>query len=150
MARSVLRTVLRRGETPAGTEGRGVARHCSSAVAAASGAEERVRARGGERKRRRRGNGLRFSSAVDSGEVNAGGMIPWTLVDKQAAGKPGAKAAVCDRGWWRVAEGGAAVWPRMASAVMRQPARSVKRLVRVTGGLSPISDFSQDFQTTKF
>jgi hypothetical protein len=45
MARSVLLMVLCRGGTPANTEERGVAQHCSSAATAASGAEERVRAR---------------------------------------------------------------------------------------------------------
>jgi hypothetical protein len=71
--------------------------------------------------------------------VNAGGTIPWALVDKQAAGKPGAEAAVCDRGQWRLVEGGAVAWPRVASAVARQR-RTFNRWVRLTGGPSPISD----------
>jgi hypothetical protein len=68
-----------------------------------------------------------------------GGTILWALVDKQAAGKPGAEAAVCDRARWRLAEGGAAAWPRVASVVMRQR-RAFKRWVRLIGGPSPISD----------
>jgi hypothetical protein len=58
--------------------------------------------------------------------VNASGMIPWALVDKQAAGKPGAEAAVCDRGRWRLVECGTTAWPRVASAVTRQR-RAFKR-----------------------
>jgi hypothetical protein len=45
MARSVLQMVIRRGGTPASTEERGMARHCSSAAVASSGAKERVRSR---------------------------------------------------------------------------------------------------------
>jgi hypothetical protein len=63
-AHSVLQTVLRRGGTPAGTEGRGVARHSSSAAAAASGAEERVRVRGRgkEEEKKEKWASLRFYS----------------------------------------------------------------------------------------
>jgi hypothetical protein len=35
----------------------------------------------------------------------------------------------CMAGAWGLVEGGAAAWPRVASAVTRQPARSVKRPV---------------------
>jgi hypothetical protein len=77
--------------------------------------------------------------------VNAGGTIPWALVDKQAAGKPGAEAAVCDRGRWRLAEGGAAMWAHVASAATRQQ-HAFKRWVRLTGGPSPISDFLKIFK----
>jgi hypothetical protein len=51
-AHLVLWTVLHRGGTPTDTEERGMAWHCSSDAAAASGAEERVRVRKRGRKRR--------------------------------------------------------------------------------------------------
>jgi hypothetical protein len=61
---SVLRTVIHRGGTPAGTEGSSVARHCSVAAAAASGAEERVRARGWGKEEEKKGKwaSLQFCS----------------------------------------------------------------------------------------
>jgi hypothetical protein len=64
-AHLVLWTVLHRGGTPADTEERGVAWHCSSVVAAASGAEERVRVR--ERGRKRRATSLHQWATVARG-----------------------------------------------------------------------------------
>jgi hypothetical protein len=55
MARSVLRTVIHQGGTPADTEGRSMVRHCSSAATAAHGAEERVRARGRGKEEEKKG-----------------------------------------------------------------------------------------------
>jgi hypothetical protein len=72
MACSVLWTVLHRGVTPTGIEEIGVARHCSSAAAVASGAEEWVRERVG--KERGEYGKVGFISALQQIEVrvNAG------------------------------------------------------------------------------
>jgi hypothetical protein len=61
----------------------------------------------------------------------------------EASSSRGAHAA---RHTWRSAGGGAAMWPRMASAVTRQR----RAWVRLTGGPSPISDFLKIFKQPKF
>jgi hypothetical protein len=45
---------------------------------------------------------------------------------------------------------GAAVWPRVASAVTRQPARSVRRLVPLTCGPSGLFEFPMIFNHSNF
>jgi hypothetical protein len=42
------------------------------------------------------------------------------------------------------------VWPRVASAVMRQPVRSVRRLVPLTCGPSGLFEFSMIFNHSNF
>jgi hypothetical protein len=51
---------------------------------------------------------------------------------------------------WGLAGGGAVAWPSVASAVMRQPARSVKRLVPLTGGPSGLFEFPMIFNHSNF
>jgi hypothetical protein len=51
---------------------------------------------------------------------------------------------------WGLAGGGAAAWPRVASAVTRQPACSVKRLVPLTCGPSGLFEFPMIFNHPNF
>jgi hypothetical protein len=51
---------------------------------------------------------------------------------------------------WGLAGGGTTAWPRVASAVTRQPTCSVKRLVPLTCGLSGLFEFPMIFNQSKF
>jgi hypothetical protein len=51
---------------------------------------------------------------------------------------------------WPARGGGAAAWPRVASAVARQPARSVRRLVPLTCGPSGLFEFPMIFNHSNF
>jgi hypothetical protein len=53
-------------------------------------------------------------------------------------------------GAWGLLGGGAAVWPRVASVVTRQPACSVKRLVPLTCGPSGLFEFLMIFNHSNF
>jgi hypothetical protein len=51
---------------------------------------------------------------------------------------------------WGLAGGGAVAWPHVASAVTRQPACSVKRLVPLTCGPSGLFEFPMIFNHSNF
>jgi hypothetical protein len=53
-------------------------------------------------------------------------------------------------GAWGLAGGGVAAWTHVASAVTRQPARSVKRLVPLTCGPSGLFEFPMIFNHSNF
>jgi hypothetical protein len=53
-------------------------------------------------------------------------------------------------GAWGLVGGDAAVWPRVASVVTRQPACSVKRLVPLTCGPSGLFEFLMTFNHSNF
>jgi hypothetical protein len=72
----------------------------------------------------------------------------WFLLDAKAGirvGEDGVRRTwrwCCMAGAWGLGGGGAAAWVHVASAVTRQPARSVKRLVPLTCGPSGLFEFS--------
>jgi hypothetical protein len=101
-----------------------------------------------------RSDGVRWKSRAEwergvSGET-------WVLLDAKAGirvGEDGVRRTwrwCCMAGAWGLARGGAAAWPRVASAVMRQPARSVKRLVPLTCGPSGLFEFPMIFNYSNF
>jgi hypothetical protein len=80
----------------------------------------------------------------------------WFLLDAKAGirvGEDGVQRTwrwCCMAGTWGLAGGGAAAWPPVASTVMRQPARSVKRLVPLTCGPSGLFEFPIIFNHSNF
>jgi hypothetical protein len=80
----------------------------------------------------------------------------WFLLDAKAGirvGEDGVRRTwrwCCMAGAWGLAGGGATAWPRVASEVMRQPARSVKRLVPLTCGPSGLFEFPMIFNHSNF
>jgi hypothetical protein len=80
----------------------------------------------------------------------------WFLFDAKAGirvGEDGVRRTwrwCCMAGAWGLVGGGAAAWPCMASAVTRQPARSVKRLVPLTCGPSGLFEFPMIFNHSNF
>jgi hypothetical protein len=80
----------------------------------------------------------------------------WFLLDAKAGIRVGEDGVRHTWRWcymagtWGLAGGGAAVWPRVASAVMRQPACSVKRLVPLTYEPSCLFEFPMIFNHLNF
>jgi hypothetical protein len=80
----------------------------------------------------------------------------WFLLDAKAGIRVGEDGVRRTWRWcymagaWGLAGGGAAVWPRVASAVMRQPACSVKRVVPLTCGPSGLFEFPMIFNHSNF
>jgi hypothetical protein len=125
MARSVMRTVLCQGGTPVGTEERGVARHCSSTTAAASGAEEQVRARERGKEEERD-----FTSSMGhNGEgIRVTGWLE-AVGDARGHGKPQ---------WCETRGGGGPMGTVVLSDVVRRAVKGIARVGHGPNGLGPV------------
>jgi hypothetical protein len=101
-----------------------------------------------------RSNGARRKSKAEW-ERGASGET-WFLLNAKAGirvGEDGVRRTWrwrCMADAWGLAGGGTAAWPRVASAVTRQPACSVKRLVPLTCGPSGLFEFPMIFNHLNF